>query len=199
MRCALLAWLRSRRRAEAEALGTRGSDTLRVVPRALTLGVYLDALIAAGVDDGEPWDAASAPADVCLAVLDALCESVVLPPDGEAEDGFSGLIREQAGVAWGRLEAARARAGATAHRLRLAVEEAVGEGLHPQPTPGRYALLRALSRLPAADRAAAMAEPLARSLVLAEAGAVVRQAEEAERKALETAQRSGGAGRSGRF
>ena len=159
------------------------SGAVRVVPRALTLGAYLDALTAAGVDDGEPWDASTAPPDACLAVLDALCAEVHIPAGMDVAEA----VREQAAVQWGLMENARARALATAARVRARVEEAVGEGLIPRPEPGKHALLRSLSKLPPTERAAAFAEPLARALVLGEAGAVVRQAEEAEEKALNTA------------
>src|SRR5690606_3479901 len=122
-----------------------------------------------------------------------------------------------------RVEEARASATALAARYRLDVEAALGEGLVDRGGPRRHGLLRDLSQMPPAERAALCAEPLARTLVLGQVGALVRQAEDANREArgpppvlgpgggpvrqaedanreaLETAQRSGGAGRSGRF
>lgn len=163
----------------------RRKPGVSVRPRALTLGVYLDALIAAGVDDGEPWDALAAPADACLAVLNALCEHVSLP---EGVD-VGTVLRVQAAEAWGRAVRERERGMAAAYTLRLQAEEAVGEGLLPGPRPGRLKLLRVISTLPPTERAAALAEPLARALVLGEVGAIQRQADEANRKAAESAAR----------
>lgn len=152
-----------------------------VTPRALTLGVYLDALIAAGVDEGEVWAADTAPVASCLAVLDALCDEVVFPVLDAA------ALREQAARQWERLLAEYHRGRTVAHALRLEAEEAVGEGLEPSPPPGRLSLLRAAAALSPEDRAAALAEPLVRGLVFAEVGALQRQASEATRRALESA------------
>jgi len=169
-----------------------------VVPRPLTVGVYLDALLALGVEEGQGWDAASADPAACLAALDALCESVVLPDSADSA-ALAAEFRRLAAEAWGRVEEARASATALAARYRLDVEAALGEGLVDRGGPRRHGLLRDLSQMPPAERAALCAEPLARTLVLGQVGALVRQAEDANREALETAQRSGGAGRSGRF
>jgi len=145
-----------------------------VLPRALTLGVYVEALAAAGVDDGEPWDAAAADDATCYAVLSALADADV------PRRGFRATVRAKAAEAWGRMEAERARALAAAARLRAEAEEALGEEVPPHPPPARHRLLRVLGTLPPVERAAALAEPLALSLVFGEMGAVQRQADEAD-------------------
>lgn len=156
----------------------------RVVPRALTLGVYLQALSASDRDDGAIWDAATAPMEECLAVLDALSEEVVLPPKD-----VGSWIRARAGEAWARLELERDRANARVARLTAAASRATGESPADGGRRREIELERGLSRLGFADYAAALSLPLERALVRLAVGAIVSQADEIERQAKETAMR----------
>ena len=161
----------------------QASSRARVHPYPLTVGVYVDACLAAGIDEGEAWNAETATDDVCFAVLSALA-AVTLTGNPE---GYAAQIRAAAKAVWADVEAERERAAVLGTRVRLHVEEALGEGLQEKGGVKRYGLLRALSVMAPAERAALCAEPLARALVLGQVGAIEQQAKDATDKAMHDA------------
>ena len=157
--------------------------SVHVTPCALTLGSYTDALIAARVTeaDARTWDALEAPAADVLEVANVLTIQNALP-----RRHFAQRLREVVAGLWADMLAAVDVAGVRADEVRHAHEIEVAESLEDDGSAGR-GLLWTLSLLSPADRAAALAEPLARSFTLGELGRLARQVEEAERRLLDLA------------